>query len=528
MLLAAAVIGGAIAWNALMPKAPEYKTEAAALGAITQEVAETGNVKKGEALNLNFKNAGAIKKVNVGKGDTVASGIILAELDDRQLQVQLVQARANLDLYRLQLEKLRIGAAPEDIDIVQSQAQAAQIALDGARKSLADAKTTANQQLNSDYKTASDALNSAYAKAYNAYNFADLLQRTYFAPQDEVSIKVFETAQKISLAVDKIKNYADLAQANGTDRGLDPIFASAKSTLLEVENNLRAIRAICEQVPWRDSVSQTYKDSLDVHIGYVVAAQASFNSGLESVALQKVANEVAINSAQSAVDAAMAARETAGGQLGKTIAPARAEDEGILEAQIDQAQAQIALLELQIADSKLIAPVDGQIAEVNIKAGETISMSAANPAIVLLPADPYNIVVDIYEEEAINLKVGNKARIFIAAIPDEVFEGHVAAIDPAGKLVNGVVYYETKIVFSGNAPETLKPEMTADVEIITAEKENVLLVSESAIRRRQNRYFAQVLQDGQPEEVQVQVGIRSEGMAEITSGLSEGDQVIIP
>lgn len=528
IILFVAAAAGVVIWNVLTPKAPEYKTEAAVLGSITQEITETGSVKKGEALDLNFKNAGAVAKANVKKGDRVVSGQLLAELDDRQLQVQLAQARANLELYNLQLEKLEAGAAIEDIEIVQSQAQAAQTALANAQESLADSKATAGQALNSAYKTAADALSAAYIKTYNAYNFADLLQRTYFTPQNDDSIEVFEIVQKINLAVGKIKNYANAAQANGKDSGLDPVFGSSKSLLGEIEIDLRAIRAICEKLPWRDSVSQAYKDSLDIHIGYLVTGQATFNSAVESVALQKVTNDAAVNSAQSAVNAAAAALETASGQLEKTVAPARAEDKGILEAQIAQAKAQIALLELQIADSKLTAPVDGQIAEMNIKAGETISVLSSAAAIVLLPTDPYEVIVDIYEEEAINLEIGDATRIFIAAIPDKVFNGYVSAVDPAGKLVNGVVYYETKIAFEDTAPETTKPEMTADVEIITAEKDGVLLISESAIRRRENRYFAQVLKSGAPEEVEVEVGIRSDGMAEILSGLSEGDEIIIP
>jgi len=529
IILAAVAVGGVLAWDWLRPKTPEYKTEKVVRGQIAQDVAETGSVKKGESLNLNFKNSGAVAKVDVAKGDQVAFGRILAELDDRQLQVQLIQARANLDLYNLQLEKLRTGAAVEDISIVQSQAQSAQVALENAQAALVDAKTAADQKLNSAYKTATDALATAYVKAYNGYNFTDLLQRTYFAPQDADSISVFETAQKMNLSVGKIKNYSDAAQADGKDSGLDPVFAVAKGHLAEVETDLRFVRAMCEKLPWRDSVSQTYKDGLDLHIGYVVAAQTAFNSAVENIALQKSANALSVNSAQAGVDAAAAARATAAGQLEKTIAPPRTEDEGILEAQTAQARAQIALLELQIADSKLIAPVGGQIAEVNIKTGETISPLGAGPAMVLLPADPYEIVADIYEEEAVNLKVGNRAQISIAAIPDKVFGGYVAEIDPAGKLINGVVYYQTKIAFDQVAPEALKPEMTADVEIIAAQSDDALLVSETALRKKTGGgWFVQVLENGVSRDVDVQIGIRSKGMAEIISGLSEGDEVIIP
>jgi len=72
------------------------------------------------------------------------------------------------------------------------------------------------------------------------------------------------------------------------------------------------------------------------------------------------------------------------------------------------------------------------------------------------------------------------------------------------------------------------PEMTADVEIITAQKENVLLVSEAALRKREDGWKLEIVKDGVPREVNVQVGIRAEGVAEIISGVAEGDLVIVP
>jgi len=90
-----------------------------------------------------------------------------------------------------------------------------------------------------------------------------------------------------------------------------------------------------------------------------------------------------------------------------------------------------------------------------------------------------------------------------------------------------VVYYETKIAFD-QSPEGLMPEMTADVEIITAQKENVLLVSEAALRKREDGWKVEIVGDGATREVGVQIGIRAKGIAEIISGIAEGDLVVIP
>ena len=528
IILALLAAGGIWAFNAWRPKVPVYKTEKVVRANMVQEVSETGAVKKGQVLNLSFKNSGVISKINVAKGDEVKAGDVLAELDSRQLQVQLEQARANLNLYDLQLEKLQKGASAEEVSIVQSQAQAAQIARDSARQSLADARDSAGQKLNSAYKSASDALSSAYAKAYNAYNFSDLLQRTYFTPRDQDSISVWETAQKMNVAVAQIKNYSNTAAADGKDNESDPIFNGAKIQLAAVESDLREIRAMCEKTPWRDTVVQAYKDELDLHIGYVVAAQSSFNLAVENIALQKSANDLAVNSAQAAVDAAQAAAKTADDQLARTMAAARSEDVGVFESQIAQAKAQIDLLELQIGDSRLISPVAGQVAAVNASAGETVSLLSAAGLVVILPADPYTVEADIYEEDAAKVVAGDPVTISVAALPDRQFLGNVVSIDPSGKLINGVVYYTTKIAFT-EPPVNLKPEMTADVVIVAATRDNVLQISETALQKKPDgSYFVQILKNGQPQDAPVQIGIKSKGMVEIISGLNEGEEIIIP
>lgn len=522
-----AVAGGLLLWNIFKPKEAGYKTEAVVVGSITQEVAETGSVRKGEAINLNFKNSGIIEKISVSQGEEVSAGQVLAELDNRQAQIQMTQAKANYEATLFQLEKLKRGAGGEDVAIVESQVLSARAALDAARRAQEDARAVADQGLSAVYKTAADSLASAYIRAYNAYNFSDLLQREYFSPRDEDSIAVWEMLQKMKLAVDKIKIYSQTAQADGKDAGLDADFAAAKTELAAVEARLREIRVMCEKIPWRDAVSLTHKENLDLHIGYVSAARAAFHSAMEGVASQKASGDLAVNSAAAALESAQAAEKTAGEQYAKVLAPPRAEDVGMLEAQAAQAQAQIALLQLQIDDGKLTAPADGQIAEINGRAGETVSPLAGEPLMVLFPADPYQIVIDIYEEDAVKVSIGDLCKISVAALGDQTFSGRVAFISPAAKIVNGVVYYETKVAFD-QSPEGLMPEMTADVEIITAQKENVLLVSEAALRKREDGWKVEVVGDDATREVGVQIGIRAKGIAEIISGIAEGDLVIIP
>lgn len=509
--------------NALLPKKLVWKTEPVITGQIIQEVSETGSVKKGEALNLNFKNGGIVQEINVSQGQEVLAGQLLAKLDSRQVRIQMAQAQAAYEAALLQWERLRRGADSEDIAVIESQVLAAQTAFETSARSLDAARANADQALKSARKAAADALLAAYTRSYNAYNYADLLQRTYFLPQDDDSIAVWELLQKMNLAVGKIKNYSQTAQNNGQDDDL----SAAQTELAAAEARLRDIRAICEKDVWRDAVSLAHKENLDLHISYVVAARTAFNSAAQAVVLQKSANDLAVNSAAAAMDNAAAAKKIAQDQYAKVLAAPAREDLGVLEAQISQTKAQIALLRLQIEDSELTAPVNGRISQINYRAGETISPMAAVPLIVFLPDDPYEIFVNIYEEDTVRIKIGDPARIAVVALGDKIFSGRVSFVAAAAKIINGVVYYETRIMFD-QAPDGLLPDMTADVEIITAQKDNVLLISETALHKKDGGWYAQILKDGQAQEIPVQIGIRAKGIAEIVSGLAEGDQVIIP
>ena len=100
------------------------------------------------------------------------------------------------------------------------------------------------------------------------------------------------------------------------------------------------------------------------------------------------------------------------------------------------------------------------------------------------------------------------------------------SIDPAEKLVEGVVYYKVTIDFE-KENEAIKPGMTADVVIETAKKEDVLVVPRGALEDKNEKKIVKVLENGQVKEREVETGLEGDQLVEILSGLSEGDQVVV-
>ena len=184
----------------------------------------------------------------------------------------------------------------------------------------------------------------------------------------------------------------------------------------------------------------------------------------------------------------------------------------------------VSLLNNQISEATLKSPAAGQITAINKRKGETVS--PVDAVVGFLTSGPFQVEVDIYEEDIVDIQVNNYVRVELPAFPDIVFDGRVLTIDPAEKLIDGVVYYEVNISFEVG-DQNIKPGMTADVVIETNKKENVLVVPVEAIEKQDGVKKIKTYIGKELVYKQVELGLEGEDFVEIISGLSDGDQVII-
>jgi len=473
---------------------------------VVQEVTETGQVKKGEEINLSFKTSGRIENIYVEVGEQVESGERLAKLETSDLAIQFQEAKAALTIAQAKLNKLLTGPTQEEIQVAQTAVKNSQVALDTARQGLEDAD-----------EDALNVLDDSYLKIYNAFNEVDLIQRTYFTSNDQESIKVRENKDEIQTSMTQAKSYLDIAKTEKTNEKIETSLSEMKKALEIISDALKNIREICEEPIYRSTVSSTYKTSLDTHRGYINTALTNITNAQQSIISAKFAIESAEGTLQAAED-----------DLVLTIAPAREEDIDLYQAQVDQAQAQVRLLESQIREATLRSPTEGQITKINKKVGELVQPTLQDTVINLLPTAPFKIEVDIYEEDVVKIDTENLVEISLVAFPDQIFLGKVISINPAEKLVEGVVYYKVTVSFD-EAPSGIKPGMTADLTIVTARKENILTVPEDALQEKDGKIMVEVLEEGEVKEKEVEIGLEgSNDLVEIISGLKEGEKVILP
>jgi len=473
-------------------------------GTISQEISETGQMKRGEEINLSFKTSGLIENIYVGVGEKVARGDILARLEKDQLEIQLKDAQAALSLSQAQLDKLLAGASIEEIQVAQTKIDNEEIGLGVAEQNLDDA-----------YQDALNVLEDSFLKTYNAQNTVDIIQRSYFTGNNQQGIVIREEEEKIRVAVFQIKSFLDVTRESALDDDVERALSQVKDELAHISDGLKVIRETCELAASRDLVSSVDKTSLDTE-------RDNINDVLTDVV-----------DAQQTIMAEELAVITAQGELQKTkddlsllTAPARQEDITLYQAQLDQAKAKVELLEKQIEDTVLRSLVAGQITKKNKKIGEQVQASSSDSVFSLLPQEPFQIEVDIPEVDISNVELGNPCRITIDAFPEIEFEGEVIEIEPAETVISGVVYYKIKVNFDLEF-EGVKPGMTANVVIITDSKENALIIPQRAITEKEGKRFVKVPFEKSFKEIEIEIGIKgTRGEIEVVSGLEQGDEII--
>lgn len=483
----------------------EFETVNAEFGQVLETVSETGQVQKGEKINISFKNSGEIESIWAKVGQSVSRGTWLAKLDTSDLEINLKESEAALAVVQAKLDKLLAGATQEEIQKYQTAVNNKGIALEQEEQDLDEANEDGLNEME-----------SAYLYSYNAQITVSNILRDYFRKGEQEKFNVESEKLNIDAAVSEIKTYLDLVKSDFSQENIDSALSAIKKELSNISTSLGIVRDNCETDSYRDVVSAADKTLLDTHRTNINTAVSGVTNAQQTIEAAKLDIQTAEGNLQAAED-----------DLAFIMATPREEDVVLYEKQVDQVQAQVDSLKKKIDDSYLKSPARGEITKIEKRVGELVQASSQDIIMTLLPADPYEIKVDIYEEDVVKVKVGNLVEITLVAIPGKTFSGQVVSVDPAEKLVDGVVYYEVAVGFD-ETPEGIKPGMSADIIITTQIKENVLVVPEDALLTDGDNDFVEVLISGEPEKREVEIGLEgSNDMVEILSGLKEGDTVIL-
>ena len=248
------------------------------------------------------------------------------------------------------------------------------------------------------------------------------------------------------------------------------------------------------------------------------AAEGRFNEVLEEAEMEELDTGNQVDQAQNTVyQAWQDLEELQSGPATDTIKRA--------ELSLDQALLRQEEARADLEAAELRAPIDGTVVEVAAMPGEDVGES---PFITL--ADLEEPVVQFWVEESdmSGVAVGNRVEIIFEALPDDTFTGEVVRVDPALVEVGGTLAVQAwASVDLAGQQASLLGGMNAEVEVISAEARDVLLVPVQALRELgEGQYAVFVVQaDGELVLRPVEVGLQDFANAEIISGLEEGETV---
>lgn len=175
--------------------------------------------------------------------------------------------------------------------------------------------------------------------------------------------------------------------------------------------------------------------------------------------------------------------------------------------------------------SLILAPEAGTVLEVHTSDGATIS--AGVPVVTIANLRNMKLDIQIDEIDIPLVTSGMPATFRLDAYPAVEIEGVVQRLSPVAQTSGGATTFPATIEFDAPEDLLLRPGMNANVRVQTAVRENVLLVPEQALRTVGNRVFVEVVNGNDTEEREIVIGLRSQGMVEVASGLMEGEQVVL-
>jgi RND family efflux transporter MFP subunit len=201
-------------------------------------------------------------------------------------------------------------------------------------------------------------------------------------------------------------------------------------------------------------------------------------------------------------------------------------DLAVERAQLEASEARLRSAEIILGYTRITAPLRGVVAEVTTREGETVAADFSAPTFVtIVDLDRLEVLAYVDETDIGRIKAGQSATFTVDTYPETEFKAVVNTIQPRAELQNSVVNYVVRLDFEPVDGYILRPEMTAHLRLVVAEREDALTVPRSALVRRDGRQFVWVQGEDGWVETSVRTGWRSESKVEILAGVSQDDVI---
>lgn len=453
---------------------------------ITQTVEAAGLVKPANDISLSFERSGKIAGVAALVGQTVRRGQTLASLDTSDLKIQLDSAQNALDYANLKLNQLKNAADP-----AASGSTEIQTAITNSQENSAN-------KIKEAYSAADGIMGTSVDQFFNepksnnpAFGITVTQENSTYMIDAPIETSFVLNLKRRAVTDSMAKWQNDLGNRNQSN--IDSAQNDAETSLGQIQSLLNNLAAV---------------------VNSYSAASASDNLVYNSY-------KTTIQNARAAIDSTLAGLLSAKQAYNSSLANANPDDIKMLQIAYANAQNSLDSIKNQIAKSAIYSPINGIVSKQDAKIGET-----ATPGVPLINVfSNSNLQIDVYlpESDIAKVKTGQTATVTLDAFGPQTFAAHIVSLDPAGTTLG----YKTTLQFDRNNAQ-IKPGMTANASIQTAQKSNVLALPARSIIQKDGQSFVMVKTAGQnSEEHKITTGITSaNGCVEVVDGLKAGEMII--
>lgn len=501
----------------------------------------------------------------------------VSEVRKEEAQLNLRHAAAELQETK-ELGSQKVERAEREVTNAEIALENAKIAYENALRSAATTGEGAQKDLSDDLISAKKTVISALDEVRNAIAITDDIlefdttvysdRRRFIGFKDEDAIrrakdayrqsntKLEETEQNFESAETEWNTESATLLLKETDAllvtaktMLDETFVALEGSVTNgvlTENNLQTLRTSVK----------TEQDAISNDLETVRSREQNISGAVLDIGTADVSKTKEIDTAQANVDAAQNALEIARRSLESTktevsanasqskrtvenqkiallsaekqheqlIASPRPVDVASLQANVQQKLAAWKRAKANLEETIIRAPEDGLITDVPFHEGETVTTAED---IITLKTDGLHLLANVPETDILPVNVGDPVTIDFDAFPTgETLQGEVIEVDPAETVIQGVIYYQTKVSLTG-VDERVRSGMTADLEILAEEKQDTLAIPVEALQYEGEQAFVYVLENGEKIRKDIRTGLEGEENIEVVEGLNEGERVIL-
>lgn len=463
-------------------------TVEARLGRIEKTITGTGRIQSKETVDVTPGVTGQVEKVLASEGQLVRSGDVLVTLSSADALSQVQEAKAKLEQARAKIA--------ETLRMTWEEAMKFSAGPVYEFKAPADA-------------TIEDIRVSSGGEVQRGAVVAHLVDDSVVRLRAQVTgaeAECLSPGQQVGVRPDGYAGELP-AEVAGIDSRGSPGETTIWYDLLVTVKNPGLLRA---------------------DLGAVVSFQGPQGVRTERPGKLEWVREYWVRSPLSGMVETVAARKGQRVKAGDLLATVRNEgfphEVEALRLSVRQAEEALAAKLEDLKKLNVTSPVDGLVTSISVHPGERVASDKVVAQVETV--GDLHVVLPVDELDIPYVYAGQPAKVKVDALPDKEFEASVASVAVKPTVQSGVATYDVSLDLK--ASEGLMPGMTANVTIVIAAKDGVIVVPLECVTETDRGAYVRVLQaDGSVTQKRVTLGLRSSIAVEVTEGLSAGEKIVV-